>query len=438
MDVYFPNTFVKQSALETHDGVSAGKYTKGLEQEAMSFCGDREDINSMCMTVTESVLSKYGIKHSDIGRLEVGTETLLDKSKSIKTTLMTLFEKSGNFNIEGIDSVNACYGGTAALFNSINWIESSNWDGRYALVVTGDIAVYAAGNARPTGGAGVVAMLVGPNAPIVMERGLRGSHFENAYDFYKPNMESEYPVVDGQLSITCYFRALDNCYNLYKGKYASCSEAAGKAFTVDNADHAIFHSPFLKLVRKSFARLVYQDFLKDSGSNPRFSKVSPQLKTLSAEESYNSKDVANVFGDLSTPLYTDKVEPCVLLPKQLGNTYTASLYCGLLSLIAEKPTLQNGKRVVMFSYGSGLAATMFSLRIGGSVEKIAKLADVKQRLNKRIEVSPAEYTKVLAHKEQTYNSHSLTPQDSIERLSPGTFYLEKVDQEKRRFYKRKN
>ena len=43
--------------------------------------------------------------------------------------------------------------------------------GRYALVVAADIAVYATGNARPTGGAGAVAMLVGPNAPLVMERG---------------------------------------------------------------------------------------------------------------------------------------------------------------------------------------------------------------------------------------------------------------------------
>ena len=38
-------------------------------------------------------------------------------------------------------------------------------------MVAGDIAVYATGNARPTGGAGAIAMLVGPNAPLVLERG---------------------------------------------------------------------------------------------------------------------------------------------------------------------------------------------------------------------------------------------------------------------------
>lgn len=67
--------------------------------------------------------------YSNIGRLEVGTETLVDKSKSIKSMLMRLFKKCNNHNVEGVDSTNACYGGTAALFNSIAWLESSAWDG---------------------------------------------------------------------------------------------------------------------------------------------------------------------------------------------------------------------------------------------------------------------------------------------------------------------
>lgn len=38
--------------------------------------------------------------------------------------------------------------------------------------MTGDIAVYATGSARPTGGAGAVAMLIGPNAPLAFDRGM--------------------------------------------------------------------------------------------------------------------------------------------------------------------------------------------------------------------------------------------------------------------------
>lgn len=53
--------------------------------------------------------------------------------------------------LQGVDNVNACYGGTSALFNAVNWVESRAWDGRYALVVAADVAVYAAGPARATG-----------------------------------------------------------------------------------------------------------------------------------------------------------------------------------------------------------------------------------------------------------------------------------------------
>jgi len=54
--------------------------------------------------------------------------------------------------------------------------------------------VYAEGPARPTGGAAAIAMLIGPDAPIAFESKLRGSHMAHAYDFYKPNLASEYPV----------------------------------------------------------------------------------------------------------------------------------------------------------------------------------------------------------------------------------------------------
>jgi hypothetical protein len=42
LEQYFPRTAISQTVLEAHDKVSAGKYTKGLEQQAMAFCGDRE------------------------------------------------------------------------------------------------------------------------------------------------------------------------------------------------------------------------------------------------------------------------------------------------------------------------------------------------------------------------------------------------------------
>ena len=129
VEVYFPHTCVNQTELETFDGASAGKYTIGLGQTNMGFCGDREDINSLALTVVRRLVERNGVAFTDIGRLEVGTETILDKSKSTKSVLMQLFSDSGNTSVEGIDTTNACYGGTQALFNAVSWVESSAWDG---------------------------------------------------------------------------------------------------------------------------------------------------------------------------------------------------------------------------------------------------------------------------------------------------------------------
>ena len=74
MEMYIPNRFVCQHELESFDQVSTGKYTIGLGQQAMSFVSDREDVNSMALTVVSSLLRKYCIPLDRIGRIEVGTE----------------------------------------------------------------------------------------------------------------------------------------------------------------------------------------------------------------------------------------------------------------------------------------------------------------------------------------------------------------------------
>jgi len=54
--------------------------------------------------------------------------------------------------------------------------------------------------------------------------GLRGTHVEHAYDFYKPDLLSEYPVVDGKLTVECYLRALDRCYRAFRQKANAATE----------------------------------------------------------------------------------------------------------------------------------------------------------------------------------------------------------------------
>lgn len=41
---------------------------------------------------------------------------------------------------------------------------------------------------------------------------------DHVYDFYKPDLNSEYPRVNGKLSIKCFLKALDITYKGYKDK----------------------------------------------------------------------------------------------------------------------------------------------------------------------------------------------------------------------------
>lgn len=441
IEVLFPSQFVDQTELEVFDGVSAGKYTIGLGQSRMGFCSDREDINSLCLSVVHNLLDRYGVKPSEIGRLEVGTETIVDKSKSVKSVLMQLFEPHGVTDLEGIDTTNACYGGTAALFNAVNWVESSNWDKRLALVVCGDIAVYAKGSARPTGGAGAIAMLVGPNAPLVFDRGLRASFMKHAYDFYKPDLSSEYPTVDGKLSIQCYLSALDKCYQLYREKYSKKFPNALKN-GLENFDALIFHTPYCKLVQKSLARIGLNDYvLLDKEQRSQVFPQLDQFKDVQLENTYFDRDVEKAFLGAYNAVYEEKTKKSLLLANQVGNMYTPSVYSGLVSLLVSHTTdYLLGKTVGVFSYGSGLASSMYSISITQDPTTLGPLINhltyVKPLLESRLKVDPTEFTRLMEIREKNNHAAPYEPSGDTTVLFPGTYYLKSVDDKHRRVYER--
>lgn len=446
-EFYCPPYLVDQSELEKYDKVSTGKYTIGLGQKRMSFCSDVEDVYSLCLTVVGRLLQRYQVEPSSIGRLEVGTETVVDKSKSIKSVLMQLFEKSGNTDIEGVDCINACYGGTQALFNAVNWVESSSWDGRLALVVMADIASYAEGPARCTGGAGAIALLIGPNAPIIFDAGLRAFDMRHVYDFYKPNPQSEYPIVDGKLSIECYSTALDNCFRMYRKK---SQMKLGAIPQLNSFTGILFHAPYCKLVQKSLARLKCLELMAlnqttGNESIDKFLKIC-NLKSQSStsnDESY--RNVEKAFVEYSKNLFDETTQPALLMAEEIGNMYTSSLYAGLISLLINKPIEKlAGKRILLFSYGSGSCASMFSMKISqdpGSESALFHLIEdlnsVKAQLNGRKQTSPERFVEMLKWRENAFGKAPYKPIGSADDLSLATYHLCEVDHLFRRLYKLK-
>lgn len=159
-------------------------------------------------------------------------------------------------------------------------------------------------------------------------------HMEHAYDFYKPDLSSEYPVVDGKLSIHCYLSALDKCYQNYADK---ATKADASKFNMQSADFFVFHSPFTKLVAKSLGRLKLNDLVRSSSpdvsENGYFAKLGGLLGR-SLESTLGDKEVEKLLLKNTELEFKEKTRPSILLGTEVGNMYTASLYGGLASLLA--------------------------------------------------------------------------------------------------------
>ena len=183
-EYYCPNLCVRAEDIEKfHDKKS--KYSIGRGQENITFCSDDEDAVSMAMSAFHRLMIRCNLDYDEIGRLEVGTECQVDRAKSIKSFLMEFFAKEGLHDVEGADTYNACYGGTNAFFNAVSWVQSSAWNGKYAVVICTDTAVHANPSELQGNGASAIAMLVGPRASFVLEQH-RVSFMKHAWDFYRP------------------------------------------------------------------------------------------------------------------------------------------------------------------------------------------------------------------------------------------------------------
>lgn len=298
--VHLPSLYVDQKELLDYLGLDAGKFLIGLGLKEASVCNFNEDPVSLAMSAVYKLMQKHGLRPEDIGRLEVGTESNWDGSKSLKTYLMDLFRS--NSNIGGCETKNACYGGTNALFNAMHWLESSFYDGRYAIVVCTDAAIYKEHALMPLAGAAACAILLGPNPVLRFRSDMVHHHFGNTFDFYKPCTNYPYPVIDGRFSVAVYNEAFAENYR----RMGPCAETC---------KHVVFHTPYPKLPEKNCI-----------AHNIPLEKVLPSL------------------------IWTGKV----------GNPYTASLYIALVSLLANTRVLV-GDRILMYSFGSGFSSSLFVL-----------------------------------------------------------------------------
>jgi hydroxymethylglutaryl-CoA synthase len=90
-----------------------------------------------------------------------------------------------------------------------------------------------------------------------------------------------------------------------------------------------------------------------------------------------------------------QVAPSLELASRIGNTYTGSLYLGVASLLHAEGEALAGKRIGMFSYGSGCSSEFFSGVVGERAAAIVASAQLEELLARRTRIDVAEYERIM-------------------------------------------
>ena len=125
--------------------------------------------------------------------------------------------------------------------------------------------------------------------------------------------------------------------------------APGEAF-VDRVARLLYHTPFPKMAMKAHRRFAELDW---RASHARWAQVEPRLEEAAAQS------------------YVELAAPALTAVSRIGNTYTASLYVCLASLLEAESRMLTGRRVGLFSYGSGSCAEFFSGVVPTSAPRVS-------------------------------------------------------------------
>jgi hydroxymethylglutaryl-CoA synthase len=357
---------------------------------------------ALAATAARRLLSANAVDPASIGMLTVGTETGVDHSKPVASYVQGLLGLPRQMRT--YDVQHACYGGTAALMAAVEWIASGVGAGRSAVVICSDVARYGVRTAgEPTQGAGAVALLVSARPELLaIDVGVNGTSSSHVFDFWRPLGRRE-AVVDGHYSIECYLEALSDAYRGWRAR-AESREIVRRgvaALPSEQLARIAYHVPFCKMAKKAHGRLRRCDLDDVVGA---------------FDESREEREAAASFDA--------QVASSLTLCSRVGNVYTGSLYLGLAGMLhADAPQL-GGRRVGLFSYGSGCASEFYSGVVGKQAAEHVARARLDDVLAARERIDVAEYERLMA-----------LPADAPPPIAPapGEFRFTGVDGHRRQY-----
>lgn len=355
------------------------KYIVGIGQEKMSIAPPDEDIVSLAAKAAAPILEK--IDASQISAVLFATETSVDQSKSAGVFLHGLLELPSRCRV--VEFKHACYAGAAALQMATTMVKANHKE--KILVIAADIAKYDVDTSgEATQGCGAVAMLVSANPRIIEIESGSGYYTDDVMDFWRPNNRTT-ALVDGKYSTKVYLNSLKHAWQHFV-------EETGRKF--EDIDYFCYHIPFTKMAEKAH-------------------------KTL----------VKKVAASVTQEQFDQQTLPSQVYNRIVGNSYSASLFVGFISLLDNVKDNLAGKRVSFFSYGSGCVAEFFSGIIQPGYEQVLMTGDHLRQIEQRQPLSYQQYLDFY-HNQETLPENIIFPQ-----TNKGPYRLAGIDDHKRYYEK---
>lgn len=296
--------------------IEPSKYTDSLGCQYMALCAPDENVISLAIAAAKRTLQNWSGSLEQIGLVIVATESATDMSRPLSSWVMESLNLKGQ--IRSYEVKHACYGGTAAIRQAVEWHRSGNAKGKAALVICADVALYAPGHSgEPTQGAGAIGLII-DKPTIAAINPISYYWSEPQFDFWRP-ITHKYPEVNGRLSLTCYINAVMQCFSqLCESEHLADYLAEFKLLS--------FHVPFPKMVFSAIKRLG-------------------EACKWSAEE--------------TLAWYEQKILTTMAWNQKIGNTYTASLWFSVANALTRTNPQE---QISAFSYGSGYGSELLTIQ----------------------------------------------------------------------------
>ncbi|WP_415887399.1 hydroxymethylglutaryl-CoA synthase [Neptuniibacter sp. QD37_6] len=375
---YTSNYYLDLRTLANVQQIESEKYYQGIGQEKMSMAAPDEDVVTMAANAAYPLIERVGT--DSISTLLFATETGVDQSKAAGVYVHRLLGLNSNCRV--VELKQACYSATAAIQMACALV--ARQPEKKVLVIASDIARYDLDTSgEATQGCGAVAILISANPRLIEIDPEVGNHTEDVMDFWRPNYRTT-ALVDGKYSTKIYLKSL-------KRAWENFVEVSSLAFS--DFSHFCYHLPFSRMAEKAHKHLA---------------KVNQ--------------------AGLSLEKIEEQVEETLYYNRIIGNSYTASMYIGLTSLLENCKENLAGNKVGFFSYGSGCVAEFFSGTVVAGYEKCLHTLNHKAMLDARQEVSYDEYLNLYRHPDPRDGEHH-----DIPAATTGRFRLAAISGHKREY-----